>query len=102
MKKLKLGTVSSFHPHSMCKKVERLTAKTGCTSFTNLTISFEVVRFLTKLNSSVTKAFYFLKLITTPEFLCVQYALFKATPSTFNHLCLHLVFFMHSMIFFEN
>ena len=35
-------------------------------------------------NSSVTKAFHFLKLITTPEFLCVQYAPFKAMPSTFN------------------
>ena len=52
-------------------------------------------------NSSVTKAFHFLKLITTPDFLCIQYAPFKATPSTFNHLCLHLLFFMHLMICFE-
>src|SRR3954469_6876319 len=93
--------VSSFHPHSMFKKVERVTTKTGCTSFTNWTISFEVFGFLTKLNSSVTKAFYFFKLITTPDFLWIQYAPFKATPSTFNHFCLHLLFFMHLMICFE-
>ena len=96
LKKLKLGMVSSFHPHRLFKKVERVTAKTECTSFTNWTISFEVFRFLTKLNSSVTKAFHFFKLITTPN-----YALFKATPSTFNHFCLHLIFFMHLMICFE-
>ena len=102
LKKLKLGMVSSFHPHRLFKKVEWVTAKTGCTSFTNWTISFEVFRFLTKLNSSVTKAFHFFKLITTPDFLCIQYAPFKATPSTFNHFCLHFLFFMHSMICFEN
>ena len=32
---LKLGMVSSFHPHSMCERVERVTAKTGRTSCTN-------------------------------------------------------------------
>ena len=37
--------VSSFHPHSMCNKVERVTAKTGCTSCTKRTISFEVSGF---------------------------------------------------------
>ena len=48
LKRLKLGMVSSFQSHSMCKKVERVTAKTGCTSCTNLTISFEVSGFRTK------------------------------------------------------
>ena len=33
--------VSSFHLHSMCKSVERVTAKTGRTSCTNWTISSE-------------------------------------------------------------
>ena len=69
--------------------------------YKNWTISFGVFRFLTKLNSSVMKAFQFFKLITTPDFLCIQYASFKATPSTFNHFCLHLIFFMHLMICFE-
>ena len=44
----KLGMVSSFHPQSMCKRVERVTAKTGRTSCTNCTISFEVSGFRTK------------------------------------------------------
>ena len=48
LKRLKLGMVSSFHLHSMCKKVERVTAKTGCTSCTKRTISFEVSGFRTK------------------------------------------------------
>src|SRR4051812_14234417 len=47
-KMLKLGMVSSFGPHSMCQKVERITAKNGCTSCTNWTISFKVRGFQTK------------------------------------------------------
>src|SRR3954465_4591853 len=41
-KRLKVGKVSSFDPHNMCAKVKRITAKTGCTSCTNWTISFKV------------------------------------------------------------
>src|SRR3954465_10285063 len=48
-KTLKLGIVSSFDPHSMCAKVERITAKTGCTSCTNWTISFKYEGFKRKL-----------------------------------------------------
>jgi len=48
LKMLKLGMVSSFHPHSMCKRVERVTAKTGCTSCTNWTNSFGVSGFWTR------------------------------------------------------
>ena len=40
--------ISSFHPHSMWKRVERVTAKTGCTSCTNWTISFGVSGFRTR------------------------------------------------------
>src|SRR3954464_2977133 len=47
-KRLKLCMVSSFYPHNMCAKVERITAKTGCTLCTNWTISFEVQGFQTK------------------------------------------------------
>src|SRR3954469_8334302 len=47
-KMLKLGMVSSFDPHSMCAKFERITAKNGCTSCTNWTISFKVRGFQTK------------------------------------------------------
>ena len=48
LKRLKLRMVSSFHPHGMCKIVERVTAKTGCTSCTNWTLSFGVSGFQTK------------------------------------------------------
>ena len=48
LKMSKHGMVSSFHPHSMCKRVDRVTAKTGRTSCTNWTISFEVSGFLTR------------------------------------------------------
>ena len=40
--------VSSLHPHSMCKRVERVTAKIGRTSCTNWTISFGVSGFRTR------------------------------------------------------
>ena len=39
--------VSSYHPHSMRKRVERVTAKTGRTSCTNWTNSFRVSGFWT-------------------------------------------------------
>src|SRR3954451_7853526 len=47
-KRWKLGMVSSFDPHNMCAKVERITEKTGCTSCTNWTISYKVQGFQTK------------------------------------------------------
>ena len=49
-------------------------------------------------NSSVTKGCHFLKLIGTPDFLCVQNAPLKATSSFFNPFSLHLLFFMHLII----
>src|SRR3954470_18237512 len=47
-KRLKLDMVSSFDPHNMCTKVERITAKIGCTSCTNWAVSFKVRGFQTK------------------------------------------------------
>ena len=73
-KRLKLGMVSSFDPHNMCAKVERITAKTGCTSCTNwmhfmykLNHRFQSKR-VSDENSSVSKAFHFSKLILTQDF----------------------------------
>ena len=63
--RLKVGMVSSFHPHSMCKKVERLTAKTGCTSCTKRIISFEVSGFHTE-TRLLQRDFNFFELIWTP------------------------------------
>src|SRR3954471_450853 len=77
-KRLKLGMVSSFHPHNMCAKVERITAKTGCTSCTNWTISFKVQGFQMKTHL-LQRHFIFSKLISTQVFFGIQYATFKAT-----------------------
>ena len=67
LKRLKVGMVSSFHPHSMCKKVERLTAKTWCTSCTKRTISFEVSGFHTE-TRLLQRDFIFLNLFELHSF----------------------------------
>src|SRR3954464_9094104 len=52
-------------------------------------------------NSYVTKTFHFSKLISTQDFFCIQHETFKATYSNFNPFSLHLLFFMHLMIYFQ-
>ena len=52
-------------------------------------------------NSSITKTFHFSKLISTQDFFCIQHATLKATYWNFNPFWLHLVFFMHLMIYFQ-
>src|ERR1043165_7887607 len=66
-KRLKLGVVSSFYPRNMCAKVERITAKTGCTSCTNWTISFKVQGFHTKTHL-LQRHFIFLSLFQLKTF----------------------------------
>src|ERR1041384_5629651 len=66
-KRLKLGMVSSFDPHNMCAKVERITAKTECTSCTNWTISFKVQGFHTKTHL-LQRNFIFLSLFQLKTF----------------------------------
>src|SRR3954467_14155286 len=65
--RLKLGMVSSFDPHNMCAKVERITAKTGCTSCTNWTVSFKVQGFHTK-TYLLQRHFIFLSLFQLKNF----------------------------------
>src|SRR4051812_47134039 len=65
--KLKLGMVSSFDPHNMCAKVERISTKTGCTSCTNWTISFKVQGFHTKTHL-LQRHFIFLSLFQLQTF----------------------------------
>ena len=67
LKKLKLGMESSIHPYSLFKKVERVTAKTGCTSCTNWTLSFEVSGFRTKTHL-LQRHFIFLNLLQLQTF----------------------------------
>src|SRR3954454_18260459 len=78
LKMLKLGMVSSFDPHNMCAKVERVTTKTKCTSCTNWTISFEVRGFRTKTHL-LQRHCIVLNLFSTQEFLCIQYSPLKFT-----------------------
>src|ERR1043165_5257162 len=66
-KRLKLVMVSSFDPHNMCAKVERITAKTRCTSCTNCTISFKVQGFHTKTHL-LQRHFIFLSLFQLKTF----------------------------------
>ena len=51
-------------------------------------------------NSSVRKGFQIFKHISTQDFLCIQYAPFKATYWNLNPCWLHLLIYMHSMIYF--
>src|SRR3954468_11378078 len=70
-KRLKLGKVSSFDPHNMCAKFERITAKTGCTSCTNWTISFKVQGFQTK-TDLLQRHFIFLNLFQLKTFFALN------------------------------
>src|SRR3954469_9625458 len=70
-KRLKLGIVSSFYPHNMCAKVERMTAKTGCTLCTNWTISFKVQGFQTKTHL-LQRHFIFLNLFQLKNFFAAN------------------------------
>ena len=45
------------------------------------------------------KGSHFFELIWTPDFLCVQNAPFKATSSILNPFSVHLLLFMHLLIF---
>ena len=65
LKMLKVVMLSSFHPHSMCEKVKRVKAKTGWTSCTKRTISFEVSGFHTE-TRLLQRDFIFFELIWTP------------------------------------
>src|SRR3954465_5840113 len=88
--RLKLGMVSSFDPHSLCAKVERITAKTGSTSCTNWTISFKVQWFCTKTHL-FQRHFIFLNLFQLKTFFASNMQYSKP----------HTKIFMHLMIYFE-
>ena len=97
-KRLKLGMVSSFDPHNMCAKVERITDWMHFVY--KLDHLFQSTRVSDEI-SFVTKTFHFSKLISTQDFFRIQHATFKATYWNFNPFWLHLIFFLHSMIYFQ-
>ena len=98
LKMLKVGMVSSFHPHSMLLKSWEGYGKNWMHFVYKMDKLFRSIR-VSDENSYVTKAFHVFLLISTPDFLCVQHAPFKATSSIFNPFWLHLLFFMHLLIF---
>src|SRR3954464_13817014 len=92
--------VSSFDPHNMCEKVERITAKTGCTSCTNWTISFKVQGFQTKTHL-LQRHFIFLSLFQLKTFFAsnMQHSKPHTEIPTLSDFI--LLFFMHLMIYFQ-
>ena len=75
--------VSSFHPHSMCKRVERVTAKTGRTSCTNWTISSRVSGFRTR-NNLLHGHFIFLNLFEHQTFFAFLFTI-QSNVINFQH-----------------
>ena len=67
LKMLKLGMVSSFHPHSMWKKSREGYGKNRTHFMYKLDNLFRSIRVSEK-NSSATLALHFFKLIWTPDF----------------------------------
>ena len=98
LKRLKVGMVSLFHPHSMCKKVERVTAKTGCTSCTKWTISFEVSRSHTETVCYKGISFFelFWTFLNSRLFVCLKYTI-QSRIINFQPF-LTSFFFMHLLI----
>ena len=88
--------VSSFHPHSMCKKVERVTAKTRCTSCTKWTISFEVSGFHTETHL-LQRDFNFWTYLNSRLFVCSKCTI-QSHIISLHPFWLHLLFFMHLLI----
>src|SRR3954465_11905355 len=89
--------VSSFDPHSMCAKVERITVKTGCPSCTNWTISFKVQGFQTKTHL-LQRHFIFLNLFQLNTLFAFN--MHHSKPHT-KISTLSVLFFIHLMIYFE-
>ena len=86
---VEIGVVSSFHPHSMCYKVKRVTGKTGCTSCTNWTISFEVWWFRTKTHL-LQRHYMFLNLFQLQTFCAFNIQHSKPHPqisTIYNFIC---------------
>src|SRR3954468_23346868 len=92
-KRLKLGMVSSFDPLNMCAKVERITAKTGCTLCTNWTISFNVQGFHTKTHL-LQRHFIFLSLFQLKTFFA--YNMQHSKPHTENSTLSDFICFFHA------
>ena len=101
VKMLKLGMLSSFHPHSMCERVERVTAKTGRTSCTNWAISFGVLWFQTRTHRLYWH-FIFLNLLQLQTFLRSVHTIQSDVINFQNFLTSFAIFFSHLPICLES
>src|ERR1044072_3961140 len=92
--------VSSFDSNNMCAKVERITAKTGCASSTNWTVSFKVQGFQTKTHL-LQRHFISLSLFQLKTFFAsnMQHSKQHTEISTLSDFISY--FFMHLMIYFQ-
>ena len=89
--------VSSFDPHRMCKNVEIVTAKTGCTSCTKRTISFEVSGFHTE-TRPLQRDFIFWTYLNYRLFLCSKCTIQSHIINFQPFLTSFVIFFMHLLI----
>ena len=95
---LKLGMVPSFHPHGMCKIVERVMAKTGRASCTNWAISFGVSGLRTRIHllhgHFIFLNFFelqtFLRSVCTIQSDVINFQHFLTSFATFSHLPIYL------------
>ena len=94
LKRLKVGMVSSFRPHSMCKRVERVTAKTGRTSCANWTISFGVSGFRRRTHLLHGRFNVFKTYLSSGLFLCSVCSI-QSDFINFQHVLTSFVFFGH-------
>ena len=85
--------VSSFDPHNMCAKLERITTKTGCTSCTNWTISFKVQGFQRKTHL-LQRHFIFLSLFQLKNFFASNMQ--HSKPHTKISILSDFVFYFHA------
>src|SRR3954467_8170072 len=84
----------------MCANVERITAKIGCTSCTNSTISFKVQGFHTKTHL-LQRHFNFLSLFQLKTFFAsnIQHSKPHTENSTLSDFICY--FYLHLMIYFQ-
>src|SRR3954469_8963596 len=84
----------------MCAKVERITAKTGCSLCTNWTISFKVQGFKKKTHL-LQRHFIFINLFKLKTFFAfnMHHSKPHTKISTLSNFI--FLFFMHLMIYFE-
>ena len=89
--------VASFHPHSICKKVERVTAKLDALRVQNGQSLSKYQGYIRKLVCYKGISFFYTYL-NSWLFVCSKCTIQSHISSVFNPFWLHLLFFMHLLI----